>query len=149
MVIGPAVRPILLLLIGVLPLASQSDKARLPKKGDTVLIKGCLRGSAVEAAELMTVDAEDSRHYVEGVPALTYRLHGEKKLLKTLKDKADRMIVEIKGVLKSELSHSGLGTSIGRTRITIGVDPRSRNAAQPMPVLEALSYESSTVRCGR
>ena len=71
--------------------------------------------------------------------------------LKELKDKHDRMVVQVKGVLRSELSQSGIGTTVGRTRITIGADPRNptQGAEQPLPVLEAKSFEATTVNCGK
>jgi len=85
------------------------------------------------------------------VPSLTYRLQGEKSILKELKDKHDRKIVQVKGILRSELSRNAMGTNVGRTRITIGADPRNptRGAEQPMPVLEAMSFEGTTVTCGK
>jgi hypothetical protein len=132
--------------------ASQNDKPKLPKKGDTVLIKGCLRGNAVEAAEMLSVDAEGEKRSEGVVPQLTYRLDGKKELLKELRDKHDRTLVEVKGTLRSELGGSGIGKDIGRTRITIGVDPRtnrSPGADRVIPVVEATSFEATTVSCGR
>ena len=98
----------------------------------------------------MAVDAEGATHALDQVPSLTYRLQGDKGILKSLKQKHDRMIVEVKGILRSELTRSGLGTDVGRTRITIGVDPRSsRGSDQPVPVLEATSFEGSTISCAK
>jgi hypothetical protein len=138
------------LLSLTIPLASQTPKP--PKKGDAVVIKGCLRGSAVESAQLMRLDAEGVPQE-EDVPALTYRLQGKKELLKELKEKHDRMVVEVRGILRSELSGSGIGKDVGRTRISIGVDPRTgrspHGADQAVPVLEATSFEGSNVSCGR
>jgi hypothetical protein len=138
---------------GTVAIAWQTGKPKPPKKGDTILIKGCLRGSAVEAAELMTIDAEGEPRSEDQVPVLTYRLQGKKDLLKALRDKHDRTVVQVKGVLRSELSASGIGRDVGRTRITIGVDPRSnrssQGADQAIPVVEATSFEATTVSCGR
>jgi len=140
-----------LLLMCAVPLAAQSEKAKMPKKGDVITIKGCLRGSAVESAQVVVIDdQEGDEHTADHIPTLTYRLQGEKSLLKDLKQKHDRMVVEIKGILRTELSRGALGTDVGRTRITIGVDPRTaRGAEQPLPVLEAKSFEGSTVSCGK
>jgi hypothetical protein len=130
--------------------AGQSDKVRMPKKGDVLVVRGCLRGSAVESAQAMAVDSEGDTHPLDHIPALTYRLQGDKGLLKSLKQKHDRMVVEVKGILRSELTRSGIGTDVGRTRITIGVDPRSsRGSEQPVPVLEATSFEGSTISCAK
>jgi hypothetical protein len=129
---------------------TDTEKPRTPKKGDTVQIKGCLRGSSVEAANLMTVDAEGETRVQDDIPVLTYRLQGEKKLLKDLKEKHDRRIVTVKGILRSELTHKGMGTTIGRTRIMIGSDPRDTHSGEaPLPVLEATSFEGLAVSCAR
>jgi hypothetical protein len=114
-------------------------------------VRGCLRGSAIEDADLLTEDTEGDPKPNDSVPALTYRLQGEKSVLKELKDKHDRKIVEVKGILRSALSPSGPGTTVGRTRITIGADPRNptRGADQQMPVLEALTFEGTTISCGK
>jgi hypothetical protein len=140
----------LIVLVSV-PLAGQERKP--PKKGDTVLVRGCLRGSAVEAAEMMRVDAEGQKTSEDAVPTLTYRLQGKKDLLKDLKDKHDRKVVEVKGILRSELGGSGIGRTVGNTRISIGVDPRTGSSAHgndtAVPVLEAQSFEGTTISCAR
>lgn len=143
----------LVLLPLALPVAAQTDKPKPPKKGDTLIVKGCLRGNAVEGAQAQVADVEGERHDAPEVPVLTYRLQGKKELLKELKDKHDRRIVEVTGVLRSELSGSGIGTSVGRTRITIGVDPRAgrtpQGSDQAVPVLEVTSFAGTDVSCGR
>jgi hypothetical protein len=142
---------IIALLICVLPLSAQDAKQKAPKKGDTIIVRGCLRGNAVEQADLLIEDAEGAAKQNDSVPALTYRLQGDKSVLKELKEKHDRMVVQVKGVLRSELSGSGLATTVGRTRITIGSDPRNptRGAEQQLPVLDAKSFEATTVTCGK
>jgi hypothetical protein len=140
-------------LLWTVPLTAQIEKPKVPKKGDVLVIRGCLRGSAVESAETMTVDAEGSQRVEDQIPTLTYRLQGKKDLLKELKDKHDRMVVEVTGILRSNLSGSGIGKDVGRTRISIGVDPRTgrspHGADQAIPVLEATKFEGSTVSCAR
>jgi hypothetical protein len=147
----PASVFIALIIACAAPLAAQDAASRLPKKGDTIIVRGCLRGSAVEHADLMVQDAEGDAKHNPQVHTLTYRLQGDKGVLKELKDKHDRMVVQVKGILRSELSRSGIGTDVGRTRITIGADPRNptRGAEQPLPVLEAKSFEPTTVSCGK
>jgi hypothetical protein len=141
----------LILLVAVGALAAQDRK--LPKKGETLVIRGCLRGSSVELAETRTVDAEGETKTEDLVPSLTYRLQGKKDLLKELKDKHDRKVVEVRGILRSELAGSGLGTTVGNTRITIGVDARPGTGGprtdQAIPVLEAQSFEGTTITCAR
>ena len=131
------------------PLLAQGAAVKPPKKGDTIIVRGCLRGSAVEQADLMIEDPEGEAKHNDQVPAMTYRLQGDKDVLKTLRDKHDRMVVQVKGILRSEVTRSGIGTDVGRTRITIGADPRNptRGAEQPLPVLEAKSFEATTVSC--
>jgi hypothetical protein len=139
-------------LLWAAPLLGQSDKPKPPKKGDVLVIRGCLRGSAVESAEAMRVDAEGERHLDQAVPILTYRLEGKKDLLKDLKNKHEKRVVEVTGILRSELSGNGLSKDVGRTRISIGVDPRTSRTPgtdQAIPVLEATSYEGSTTSCAR
>jgi hypothetical protein len=141
------VQAVALVLIVLAPLAAQ-DRSRIPKKGDTIIVKGCLRGSSVQHASVITVDAEGKKEDVDDVPSYTYRLQGDKKLIKELRDKHDRKIVEVKGILRSSLTGSGLGTTVGRTRITIGGDPNApRGAEQPLPVLEAIAFEGAPVGC--
>ena len=144
-------RSTLMFLICALPLSAQTAPQKPPKKGDTIIVRGCLRGNAVEQADVLIEDADGDVTQNGEVPAMTYRLQGDKNVLKELKDKHDRMEVQVKGILRSELSRSGIGTDIGRTRITIGVDPRNptRGAEQPLPVLEAKSFEATTVSCGK
>jgi hypothetical protein len=140
-------------VLGAAPVMAQATRAKAPKKGDTILIKGCLRGSAVEEAAMMTIDAEGTPRPEDAVPTLTYRLQGDKALLKDLKAKHDRKIVEVKGILRSEISGSGIGKDVGRTRITIGVDPRTGRSPhgedRAVPVVEAISFEGTTVSCDR
>jgi hypothetical protein len=132
-------------------LSGQNAAPKPPKKGDTIVVRGCLRGSAVEHAELLARDAEGEVRRNDQVPTLTYRLQGDKSVLKELKDKHDRMVVQVTGVLRSELSGSGIGRTVGRTRITIGADPRNptRGADQQLPVLDARSFEATAVSCGK
>jgi hypothetical protein len=142
--------PLVLLCACTVSLFAQTTQ-KPPKKGDAVIVRGCLRGNAIEDADLLSEDAEGEPKPNDSVPALTYRLQGEKSVLKELKDRHDRKIVQVKGILRSELSRSGPGTTVGRTRITIGADPRNptRGADQQMPVLEALTFEGTTISCGK
>ncbi len=146
----PACTTIALLLCAA-QLSAQDAPQKPPKKGDTVSVRGCLRGNAVEQADLLIEDGEGEVKQNDQVPAMTYRLQGDKSVLRELKDKHDRMVVQVKGILKSEVAGSGIGTNVGRTRITIGVDPRNptRGAEQPLPVLEAKSFEATSVSCGK
>jgi hypothetical protein len=140
-------------LIAAAAAALDAQDRKPPKKGDTLVIRGCLRGSAVESAATMTVGAEGETKAEESIPSLTYRLQGKKDLLKEMKDKHDRKVVQVTGILRSELSGSGIGKTVGRTRITIGVDARSGSGPhandQAVPVLEAQSFEGTSISCAR
>ncbi len=97
----PIVPSIAALLLVAVPLsAQQTAPQKPPKKGDTVSVRGCLRGNAVEQAELLIEDAEGDTSRNDQVPLLTYRLQGDKKVLKELKENHDRMVVQVKGILK-------------------------------------------------
>lgn len=138
---------------GTAAYAWQDEKPKPPKKGDTVVIRGCLRGNALEAAELIRIDPEGEKSPDDAMPLMTYRLDGKKDLLKEMRENHDRRTIEVKGVLRSELSGSGIGKNVGRTRITIGVDPRTtrspHDTERVIPVVEAMSFEASTESCGK
>jgi hypothetical protein len=120
-----------------------------PQKGDTVIVRGCLRGSALEATE--TERPDDTA----AIPTdVTYRLTGKKDLLKQMRKEHDRKLVEVTGILKSTLAvGDARGKQIGKSRIYIGVgapQPGSpaAEANRSIPVLEVQSYEGRPVACG-
>ena len=145
-----------ILLIVVLALSGsvQQEKpaVRLPQKGDTIIVKGCLKGSSLEATETGIVDVEGRM-----MTALVYRLTGDKNLLKQMRKEHDGMVIEATGVLKSTLPSPGEihGATIGKTRISIGVgsshigSPAAAEANRSIPVLEVKRYEGEgiNVRC--
>lgn len=141
-----------LFMLGSVALIAYQDtnqKHRPPKSGDTIVVKGCLRGAMLEATEVGVPDKGDplpSGH--------TFQLKGKKDLLKKLRDGHDGHLVEITGVLKSELMDgSERGARIGRTRIVVGVESSMRGGApvpaEPLPVLEAKSFEGFPTSCRR
>ena len=147
----------LLLLPLVITLAVPQDqkaKDKTPKSGDTIVVKGCLRGGMLEATEMgRSVEDEDDR-----LPAAhTFQLKGKKDLLKDLREKFDGHVVTVTGVLKSRLTESsGLGTQVGNTRIVVGGETSTRSVgggmsggAEALPVLEAKSFEGSPTTCRR
>ena len=56
---------VVLLCSCAIPLAAQTEQKQ-PKKGDAVIVRGCLRGSAVEEADLLTEDKEGEVATMEG-----------------------------------------------------------------------------------
>ena len=128
----------------------KKDAAALPKKGDPVVLEGCLRGGALESAE---VAAEDSD--VPVASGLTFRVTGNKSLLKDMKQKAEGRLIEIRGLLKSELlPQDGYGTKLGRMRVTIGTPSANPGSAaaeanRSIPVVEVKSFEATETTCAR
>lgn len=119
-----------------------------PSKGDTIIARGCLSGSALEASETRVVDRRDPSL----ASAVTFRLTGDKNRLKQMRKDHDGQIVEVTGVLKSELPRDDArrGVQVGKTRITVGVGQPHTTTPQPqqyIPVLEVKSYESLGTIC--
>jgi hypothetical protein len=131
--------------------AAQDKEDHRPKKGDTIVVEGCLRGGTIEATRTSKSDGTATV-----LDALIYRLTGDKKALKAMRKEHEGTVVEVTGQLKSMLpAGDGRGTQIGRTGIYIGVgDPRT-GVGSPMhsemnraiPVLELKSYEGRSVKC--
>jgi len=128
----------------------KKDPNALPKKGDPVVLKGCLRGGALETAD---VAAEDGDLTV--ARGLTFRVTGNKSLLKEMKQKGEGRLVDIRGVLKSELlPQDGYGTKLGRMRVTIGTPSANPGSAaaeanRSIPVVEVKSFEATETGCAR
>lgn len=145
----------LLPLLGLLAGAGFADAVaqpgtRGPQKGDVIVVRGCLKGNSLEAAELKS--AEGSELPSNG---MTFRLTGEKALLKQLKEEHDARVVSVEGVLKSDLPKETVTSRrIGGVRIGIGspeTNPGSREAEsrRSVPVLQVKSFDGSTIVCGR
>jgi len=138
----------ILLLLAAITVQQEKPPTEAPAKGDTIIVRGCLSGSALESSETRIVDRTDSTRS----SAVTFRLTGAKDLLKQMRKDHDRMVVEVTGVLKSKLPqedarHVG---QVGKTRITVGVGtPQSRNPHDPpyRPVLEVKSYKGLATIC--
>jgi hypothetical protein len=130
----------------------QADRSanRAPKKGDSILVKGCLRGRSLESTETSIVDSDAAT-----LTSFVYRLSGDKSLLKKLREEHEGSVVEVTGVLKSTLPPDGMvgGRTIGkRVRIGIG-SPHvgsgvDAEANRSLPVLEVKNYEGVAVKCG-
>ena len=141
----------LVLTVGGSAAATQKEKdaSRPPKKGDAIMVRGCLTGQALEASELGSTD-------ITGAPSsgVTFRLTGDKTLLKQMRDEHDGKVVEVQGVLKSNLPAQSATRNVGKMRITIGTpatNPASQEAEtkRSLPVLEVKSVNGSTTSCGR
>lgn len=130
--------------------AQEKTPARVPQKGDSIIVKGCLRGSSLESTETAKVDAAAGL-----MTALVYRLTGNKNTLKQMRQEFDGNVVEATGILKSNLPPADeiRGKTVGKTRIRIGAGtPTIGSAAdseanRSIPVLEVKSYEGSPLKC--
>jgi hypothetical protein len=141
----------LLLSLSVTSASAQDRSSTLPKKGDTITVKGCLRGGAVEST-----DVEWGETPVGLADNLTFQLKGDKNLLKDLKKQHDAHLVSVTGVLKSDLSPAGPGASAKIGNMRIGIGAPSANPASPdagnrraLPVLEVKSFDGGPTSCGR
>ena len=135
--------------VSVTALAQEGAPSGKPvQKGDSIVVKGCLTGTALEATEASGLEAAAA----DG--GLTFRLTGDKKLLKSLREEHDRKIVEVRGILKSDPPLSGAGTRIGKMRITIGAASPATGrpeaeSRRSVPVLEVRSFDGGQTSCAR
>lgn len=120
-----------------------------PKRGDTIVVRGCISGGTIESSETEVRDTTGKYSSV-----VTYRLTGDKKTVKQIKKEHDGHVDVLTGVLKSDLPNetSVRGKRIGNTRITVGVgaqpntDPHSPRF---MPAFEVKELEHTEVTCRR
>jgi hypothetical protein len=126
--------------------------AKAPKKGDTITVKGCLDGGVLVATESDALEATGLL-----ATGITFRLTGDKRLLKELRDEHDHRVMSVRGVLKSDLPRlEGQSRNLGRMRITIGGanpnpnSPQAMESRRSLPVLEARTFERvADITCGR
>lgn len=128
------------------PAARQDAAAdKPPRKGDRVVVRGCINGPLLEGIEA-------TRDTPAFPPGLTFRLSGDKTLLKKMRNEENGRKVEIRGVLKSDLRQDGSpGKQVGKTRIVVGVgstDTMHQQTPPHRPVIEVKSYEPLAVSCG-
>jgi len=136
------IAPLLVLLLAA-PGLSAADDPR-PRKGDTVVARGCLGGGVRETLDRKTTDGK-----AREVAALTFRLTGDKKLLKTLKEEHTDHSDSITGVLKTDLpdEKKAIGTRIGNTSIGIGIANPNASTQRALPVLEVKAFEHTDIKC--
>jgi hypothetical protein len=133
---------LLLVLSGALQEKMPED--RPIRKGDTVILRGCLTGGVVEAGELSSPDGN-----VKHLLPHDYRLTGKKDLLKALKEEHMHHVDAITGVLKTDLpvERKGMGGRIGNTSVGIGVGNPQASTQRALPVVEVKSFEHVDIRC--
>lgn len=144
----------ILVIAASLPARAQNDAGKspsaVPKKGDAIAVKGCLRGGALEATEV--TGAESSSNQLTG--PMRFRLTGDKAVLKQLRGEHDGRIVDVRGVLKSDWPSDAQSRQVGRVRIMIGAPAPSPNspeasARRAQPALEVKSFSGLGTACGR
>lgn len=117
-----------------------------PKRGDTVVARGCVSGSVLESASLEGPTAEGFADFV------TYRLTGDKKTIEEIRKEHDHHADIVTGELRTDLPTSTemRGKKIGKTRIVVGMGPSRPgmpDSTPPMPVLKVKSFEHTGVPC--
>jgi hypothetical protein len=144
---------VLCLAVAAVPAAraqQERSEPRTPKKGDTVVVKGCLRGGSLESTETSIADDIGT-----SFTALVFRLTGDKATLKKMRDDHNGELVEVTGELKSTLpaANERRGRQFGRTRVYIGTGSQhvgataEAEASRSIPVLQVKSYEGHAVQC--
>jgi hypothetical protein len=114
------------------------DQTKIPERGDTITVEGCLDGSTIKDIDT----------------GLTFRLKGEKALIKQLGKEHKGHMDKLTGVLKSELRMGGVkGKRVGNTVISIGgAEARTSPGAMQQelnPVLEVKTLEHLPGVCSR
>ena len=140
------------IILAVVAIAAQdrpTDSSSGPKRGDTVTVRGCITAGTIESRE---TEVSDSTGKYSGF--VTYRLTGNKKILKPIKDEHDGHADVLTGRLKSDLPNANTprGKRIGNTRITVGVgEPPRTDPREPayMPALEVKEIEHTGLSCRR
>ena len=131
-----------LLLLAAITLAAQ-EKRELPKRGDTVIVTGCVTRGRIESNDMRVQDSE-----AKFERNVIYRLTGDKKVLASLKEDHDAHVETLTAVLRSELPTEGQARTVGNTRIGIGLPGRNDPAAPPSyPNLEVKSAEHTGKTC--
>ena len=130
---------VLALLVSVAALGTQESPAeksknKLPQKGSTITIKGCITGSS-------SLQDDDT--------GLNYRLKGDKALLKDLGNEHKGHVDELTGILQSSLLMAGTKSKrVGNTTISIGAaESRNTGPRELNPIFEVKSLKHLQAVC--
>ena len=135
---------IVVLLFGAAFFVGSQDKEksnRPPKRGDTVVVTGCVSRGRIESNDMKVADGEGTYDRL-----VTYRLTGDKKVLESLKKEHEGHIEILTAVLKSELPIDD-HRKIGNTNIGIGLPGRNQPAMPSYPALEVKSAAHTGKTC--
>lgn len=119
----------------------QEKSNRPPKRGDTVLVTGCVSRGKIDSNDMKVADGEGTYDRL-----VTYRLTGDKKVLESLKKEHEGHVEVLTAVLKSELPIDE-HRRIGNTNVGIGLPGRNQPPMPSYPVLEVKSAEHSGKTC--
>jgi hypothetical protein len=139
---------IAMLLLALIPgLAQDQEKKPTspPQRGDTVVVRGCHKGSALESSGISHKDGEEQL-----TEPLRYRLTGDKDVLKTMKAEHDAEVVVVTAELRTDLPKPGAAARVGNARIAVGVGASRGMLPEPpppVPVLKVGSFESTGISC--
>jgi hypothetical protein len=119
--------------------SGQEPSVKTPHKGDDYVMTACIQGSTAEQVGT----------------GLTFRLTGDKKLLKELAKQHVGHVEDLVGVLKSDLIQpAGRSKTVGKGGkttifITAGESRSATQVYEPLPVMAVTSYEHTSVVCSR
>ena len=140
-----------LALVAVIAMSLPRAGAEAPTKEsappqDSVTLQGCVKGPVFKQIPLSSAYIDGKMTFIR-----TYRLSGEKALLKRMK-KDTGFVFEVAGVVREAAAdpRGGYSTSVGKTRITIGGATSGMAPAPPpadQPTLVVDSFERLSMRC--
>ena len=138
-----------LLLAATVAQAKPAEQPKQLKRGDTIVVRGCITSGTVESSDAQTNDSTGTH-----TGFVTYRLTGDKKALKQIKQEHEGHVDIVTGILKSDLpsENTTRGKRVGNTRITIGVGAQPTNDPnnpQFLPALQVKEVEHTGVNCRR
>jgi hypothetical protein len=138
---------IALLVLALIGPGGVQEKAgtKPPKRGDKVTVRGCLSGGSLDSTEITSADEDDKETppYYEFV---TFRLTGDKKVLKEVRMEHSGHVDLLHGTLGTDLPKPG--SRIGNSRVSIGIGRgMSPEPPPPLPVLKVSSFEHTSVTC--
>jgi hypothetical protein len=130
-------------------LLGQKPEGGIPgsKKGDKVLIRGCVSWPLFIETQRAKVDITG-----EAATGLTYRLTGDKNLVKPLQKEHDHTVVDIAGIVKSPGTNTGVvhTKDLGRTKVYAGIidaAPRAPEEHDEPAVIRVTGFEPSGSKC--
>lgn len=135
---------IVVLLVATAFFVASQDKEkshRPPKRGDTVVVTGCVSRGRIESNDMKVADGEGTYDRL-----VTYRLTGDKKVLESLKKEHEGHVEILTAVLRSELPIDE-HRRIGNTSVGIGLPGRNQPPTPSYPNLEVKSAEHTGKTC--